>query len=81
MIHGEQKEINVGTGILVGSKRHTVVHGALAPSFYLALLDQSQWQLSILRKEINVSLILLPAKEVFQYRHEPGSRQAPIIAS
>ena len=51
MIHGEQEEMSVGTGILVGLKRHTVVHDALAPSFYLALPDQSQWQLSFLRKE------------------------------
>ena len=25
-------------------ERHTVAHDALAPSFYLALLDQIQWQ-------------------------------------
>lgn len=52
MIHGEQEEISVGTGIVVGLKRHTVVHDALVLSFYLALPDQSQWQLSFLWEEI-----------------------------
>lgn len=33
-----------GINMVMGLKRHTVVHDALAPSFYLALPDQIQWQ-------------------------------------
>ena len=46
-------------------KTHTVVHGALALSFYLAPLDQIQWlEPSFLRRKSDVSLILVPSSSV-----------------
>ncbi len=67
----------MGTGLRI----HTVVHAALAPSFYLAQPDQIQWQASFLRRRPGVSVIFVSSHSLSNFAIQSTCKHAPIIVS